>query len=324
MIDKPTVLEHIHTTLDFIDLPNQYGSLHHRGKVRDVYRNGEDLILVASDRISAFDHILHQQIPFKGQVLNQLASFFFDKTRDIVDNHVITTPDPNVTIGRLARPFPIEFVVRGYLAGHAWREYRAGNRVLCGQQLPDGLKQNSKLPHPILTPATKADEGHDEDISMSEIVARGIIDSNVLEQLEAYALALFKRGSDIAHSNGLILVDTKYEFGLDSDGKIIVIDEIHTPDSSRYFYRDTYHDLLSSDLPQRQLSKEFVREWLMANSFSGKEGESLPDMPDDFVADITLRYIELYEKVTGATFSPDLSRDPVARIHNALHAYYRI
>ncbi|GAB5521172.1 MAG: phosphoribosylaminoimidazolesuccinocarboxamide synthase [Rhodothermales bacterium] len=322
MIDKQTVLEYIDSALDHVVIPEQYGVLYHRGKVRDVYRNGEELILIASDRISAFDHILRQRIPFKGQVLNQLAQFFFGKTRDIVGNHVIAIPDPNVTIGRFVKPLPIEFVIRGYLAGHAWREYKVGKRTLCGVSLPDGLQENSQLPYPILTPATKAKEGHDEDISTEEIINRGIISRETLHHIESIALKLFDRGSEIAQSNGLILVDTKYEFGVDKNNTIIVIDEIHTPDSSRYFYHDTYDELLSSNLPQRQLSKEFVREWLMANNFRGLDGQVLPDMPNDFVADISLRYIELYEKVTGHAFVPDLSTRPQERIASALQAYY--
>jgi len=320
MLDKHTVLNHVNNTIQAVDLPLHAGELY-RGKVRDVYRNNDILFLIATDRISAFDHILKQQIPFKGQVLNQLAAFFFEHTADIVDNHIITVADPNVTVARYATPYPIEFVVRGYLAGHAWREYNAGKRMLCGVALPDGLRENSPLPQPILTPATKAEEGHDLDISKEEIVTRNIIDAETLDKLESIALDLFERGTNIASKNNLILVDTKYEFGMLPDGASIVIDEIHTPDSSRYFYADTYNELLSNDLPQRQLSKEFVREWLMRNGFQGKDGQTLPDMPSDFVADISLRYIELYQQVTGKTFKPDLSLNPEERIINTISAY---
>jgi phosphoribosylaminoimidazole-succinocarboxamide synthase len=294
----------------------------YRGKVRDVYRRGTRLVLVTSDRISAFDHILRQTIPFKGQVLNRLAAHFFDLTADVVPNHIIAVPDPNVTIGRRCEPFPVEFVVRGYLAGHAWREYSAGRRSLCGVTLPDGLRQNERLPHPVLTPATKAEEGHDEDISRAEIIDRGIIDENVFEMLEDMALSLFERGTEIAAARGLILVDTKYEFGRDADGKLLVIDEVHTPDSSRYFYTDTYARLLASNEAQRQLSKEFVREWLMAQGFQGKEGQYLPDLTDDFRVEIASRYIELFETVTGTAFEPDTHPDPDARIRKSVADYF--
>lgn len=294
----------------------------YQGKVRDTYDRDDLLILVTSDRISAFDHILRQSIPFKGQVLNQLAAFFFELTSDIVPNHVIAVPDPNVTIARKCKTVPIEFVVRGYLAGHAWREYRAGKRVLCGQPLPDGLRQNSKLPTPILTPATKAEEGHDEDISRAEILERGVITASSFDYLENTALSLFTKGTEIAAKQGLILVDTKYEFGKSQDGQYLVIDEVHTPDSSRYFYQDTYDILLAADKPQRQLSKEFVREWLMDNNFQGKEGQILPDIPDDMRANIAARYIELYEKITGRTFIPDTSTDPTTRVKANLSSYF--
>lgn len=290
----------------------------YRGKVRDTYQLEDTLILVASDRISAFDHILRQTIPFKGQVLNRLAAHFFNHTGDIVQNHIIDVVDPNVTIARLCKPFPIEFVVRGYLAGHAWREYKAGKRVLCGKEMPDGLRQNSAFPKPILTPATKAEEGHDEDISREEILARGLLTEAQFEELEAIALALFARGAEMAKARGLILVDTKYELGLDADGAICLIDEVHTPDSSRYFYANTYDELLAKNEPQRQLSKEFVREWLMDHGFQGKEGQVLPDLPDNFRVEIASRYIELYEQVTGEAFEPDVSKTPLNRMQEAI------
>ena len=290
----------------------------YRGKVRDTYRRRECLVLVASDRLSAFDHILRQTIPFKGQVLNQLAAYFFEHTQDIVQNHIIEVPDPNVTIARICKPFPIEFVVRGYLAGHAWREYSAGKRVLCGKPMPDGLKQNSAFPVPILTPATKAEKGHDEDISREEILSRGLIDEKTFDQLEDTSLSLFERGTEMAMESGLILVDTKYEFGLDDTGEICLIDEVHTPDSSRYFYADTYDELLAQDKPQQQLSKEFVREWLMDQGFQGKDGQILPELPDEFRVEIASRYIELFEQITGEAFEPDTDKDPVERIQVVL------
>ncbi|MEM6645117.1 MAG: phosphoribosylaminoimidazolesuccinocarboxamide synthase [Bacteroidota bacterium] len=320
MLTKQAVLSHIDAAVHTVDLPSRFGTLY-RGKVRDVYRRGDEVFIIASDRISAFDHILNQQIPFKGQVLNQLAAFFFEQTADIIDSHLVAVPDPNVTVARYATPYPIEFVVRGYLAGHAWREYRQGKRELCGVALPEGLKQNSRLPEPILTPATKAASGHDIDISKKEIILHNIIDSNTLDFLEETALHLFDRGSKIASQNNLILVDTKYEFGSLPDGASILIDEIHTPDSSRYFFANTYEELMAEDRPQKQLSKEFVREWLMDHGFQGKDGQRLPDMPDAFVADIALRYMELYEHVTGTTFEAELSSDPHSRIERSLGAY---
>lgn len=290
----------------------------YRGKVRDTYAAGDRLILVTTDRISAFDHILRQPIPFKGQVLNQLAAFFFEHTADVAPNHVIAVPDPNVTLAVRCEPVPVEFVVRGYLAGHAWREYRSGRRVLSGKTMPEGLRQNSRFPEPLLTPATKAQEGHDEDISREEILTRGILDAATFDRLEAMALALFRRGTEMAAARGLILVDTKYEFGRTPDGRYVVIDEVHTPDSSRYFYADTYAALLAEDAPQRQLSKEFVREWLMDHGFQGLTGQVLPDLPDDFRMQVAGRYIELYESITGRSFVPDTAADPEARIRRAL------
>ena len=299
------------TDFDFL------GECYH-GKVRDTYTFGDKLILITSDRISAFDHILRQTIPFKGQVLNQLSAYCFGQTEDIVQNHVLQIPDPNITIARRCELIPIEFVVRGYLAGHAWRTYKAGGRVLCGKTLPSGLKQNSRLPLPILTPATKADEGHDEDISREQILSKSILAESLFDRLETISLQLFERGTEAAAERGLILVDTKYEFGLDPDGEIVLIDEIHTPDSSRYFYQDSYEELLRADLPQRQLSKEFVREWLMKNGFQGLEGQVLPDLPDTFRSEVSRRYIELYEQITGEEFVPDLSEHPNERMELAL------
>jgi phosphoribosylaminoimidazole-succinocarboxamide synthase len=295
------------TRFDFLE--DRYG-----GKVRDTYRSGDKLVLVTTDRISAFDHILRQTIPFKGQVLNRLAAWFFEQTADIVTNHVLAVPDANVTIARRCRALPVEFVVRGYLAGHAWRTYRDGGRELCGKHLPEGLRQNSRLPAPILTPATKAAEGHDEDISRAGIIERGILEADLFDALERIALALFQRGTERAAERGLILVDTKYEFGLDEQDRIVLIDEIHTPDSSRYFYADTYEQLLAEDKPQRQLSKEFVREWLMDNGFRGLEGQVLPDMPDAFRIQVAQCYIELFEQVTGLPFEPDTSTTPTDRM----------
>jgi phosphoribosylaminoimidazole-succinocarboxamide synthase len=295
------------TRFDFLE--DRYG-----GKVRDTYRSGDKLVLVTTDRISAFDHILRQTIPFKGQVLNRLAAWFFEQTADIVTNHVLAVPDANVTIARRCRALPVEFVVRGYLAGHAWRTYRDGGRELCGKHLSEGLRQNSRLPAPILTPATKAAEGHDEDISRAGIIERGILEADLFDALERIALALFQRGTERAAERGLILVDTKYEFGLDEQDRIVLIDEIHTPDSSRYFYADTYEQLLAEDKPQRQLSKEFVREWLMDNGFRGLEGQVLPDMPDAFRIQVAQCYIELFEQVTGLPFEPDTSTTPTDRM----------
>ena len=293
----------------------------YRGKVRDTYRRGDRLVLVTTDRISAFDHVLRQAIPFKGQVLNQLAAYFFERTADVVPGHVLAVPDPNVTVAVFCEAFPVEFVVRGFLAGHAWRTYREGGRELCGQALPNGLRQNSRFPEPLLTPATKAAEGHDEDISPDEIVARGLIGAETLERLSQMAMELFERGSAMAAERGLLLVDTKYEFGRTSDGRLVVIDEVHTPDSSRYFYADTYEERLAEDRPQRQLSKEFVREWLMAHGFQGLEGQTLPDLPDDFRMEVAARYIELYEALVGRPFEPDVHPDPERRIREALAAH---
>ena len=273
----------------------------YRGKVRDVYFFDDTVAMIATDRISAFDVVLPRPIPYKGQVLNQVATKFLMETRDIVPNWVKSTPDPNVTIGIKCDPFPIEMIIRGYLAGHAWRVYSSGKREICGVALPDGLKENDKLPQPIITPTTKAKEGHDEDISKEGILANGIVSEADYRQLEAYTYALFERGSKIARENNLILVDTKYEFGKYRD-EIYLIDEIHTPDSSRYFYLEGYWERQQKGEVQKQLSKEFVRQWLIGNGFQGKNGQQVPEMNDDLVETISGRYIELYENVTGEKF----------------------
>ena len=285
------------------------------GKVRDVYEFENQLVMVASDRISAFDVVLPKPIPYKGQVLNQIAARFLKATADIVPNWVESVPDPNVTIGKRCEPFAVEMVIRGYLAGHAAREYKAGKRQLCGVALPEGLKENDKLPKPIITPTTKAHEGHDEDISREEILAQGIVEENLYVQLEDYTRKLFQRGTEMAAERGLILVDTKYEFGM-YDGKIILIDEIHTPDSSRYFYQDTYQELQDKNEPQRQLSKEFVRQWLISEGFQGKEGQSIPEMTEEKINSISERYIELFEKITGDKFEKVSTEDIESRIQS--------
>ena len=274
----------------------------YKGKVRDVYTIGEDyLVMIASDRISAFDHILPVGIPYKGQILNQVATYFLKATEDIVPNWLIDVPDPNVAIGKRCEPIRIEMVIRGYLTGHAWREYRDGKRILCGVEMPDGMHENDPFPEPIITPSTKADEGHDEDISREEILKQGIVDEAVYVQLEEYTRKLYQRGVKMAKERQLILVDTKYEFGM-KEGEIILMDEIHTPDSSRYFYLDGYQDRQDKRIQQRQLSKEFVRQWLIDHSFQGLEGQTMPEIPQDFVELVTNRYIELYEKITGKSF----------------------
>ena len=292
-------------------LPGQ--TAFYKGKVRDVYTVGDKLIMVASDRISAFDHILPRAIPQKGAVLNQIAAHFLSATRDICPNWLISTPDPNVAIGHRCEPIRVEMVIRGYLAGHAARTYASGLRELCGVVLPEGLRENDPFPEPIITPTTKADEGHDEDISKEEILARGLVSRADYEQMEAYTRAIFQRGTEMAAARGLILVDTKYEFGK-KDGEILLMDEIHTPDSSRYFYAEGYEERQQKGEHQRQLSKEFVREWLIANGFQGKEGQQMPEMPDAFVQEITDRYVELYEKVTGLKFIKDETVDVLQRI----------
>ena len=301
------------------NFPRQKSVYH--GKVRDVYSLADDLvIMVASDRISAFDHILPKGIPYKGQVLNQVATFFLESTKDIVPNWLISTPDPMVAVGKKCDPIRIEMVIRGYLAGHAAREYKLGKRILCGVELVEGLKENDRFPEPIITPAAKAEEGHDEDISKEEILAKGLVSLEIYETMEKYTRALFQRGSEMALERGLILVDTKYEFGL-YNGEVVLIDEIHTPDSSRYFYADGYNDRQKSGEPQKQLSKEFVREWLMQNNFQGKDGDVMPVMPDDFVATVTDRYIELYERITGNTFVKADSTKVTQRIEDNVVSY---
>jgi len=272
------------------------------GKVRDVYNiNNDYLIMVVSDRISAFDVVLPRGIPYKGQVLNQIASKFLDATSDIVPNWKIASPDPNVTVGHMAEPFKVEMVIRGYVTGHAWREYRDGKRTLCGVPMPDSLREHDPFPEPLITPTTKAAEGHDEDISREEILARGVVSEEDYSLMEKYTRALYKRGTEMAAEKGLILVDTKYEFGK-KDGKVLLIDEIHTPDSSRYFYADGYEERQARGEQQKQLSKEFVRQWLISNGFQGKQGQTVPVMPDSFVEEVSERYIELYENITGEKF----------------------
>jgi phosphoribosylaminoimidazole-succinocarboxamide synthase len=293
----------------------------YNGKVRDVYHLENDvLVMVASDRISAFDHILPKGIPFKGQVLNQVATMFLNATEDIVPNWLVATPDANVAVGKACEPIRVEMVIRGYLAGHSAREYKLGKRTLCGVQMPEGMKENDKFPEPIITPATKADEGHDEDISREEILAQNIVPREIYEKLESYTRQLFDRGTQMAAKQGLILVDTKYEFGL-LNGEVILIDEIHTPDSSRYFYAEGYAQRQTENLPQKQLSKEFVRQWLIENGFQGIEGQQMPVMPDDFVKVVSDRYIELYEKITGNSFQRAETADIPKRITKNLEQY---
>lgn len=296
--------------------PGQTGF--YRGKVRDVYFFGDQMAVVATDRISAFDVVLPRPIPHKGQVLNQLAAHFLHLTREVAPNWLQQTPHPNVSIGVRCQPFPVEMVIRGYLAGHAWREYRAGKRMLCGVSLPEGLRENDCLPQPIITPTTKAQEGHDADISKEEILQQGLVSEADYRLIEDYTYRLFEAGTRFANEQGLILVDTKYEFGKAPDGKILLIDEIHTPDSSRYFYAEGYQERQARQEPQRQLSKEFVRQWLIENRFQGKDGQRVPDMPDSFVELVTSRYTELFEKVTGKAFQPDSSPDKTASIEAAI------
>jgi phosphoribosylaminoimidazole-succinocarboxamide synthase len=303
------------TNFNFAGQTNVY-----HGKVRDVYTIGDKLVVIATDRISAFDHILPEPIPHKGAVLNQIAAHFLSATKDIVPNWLLATPHPNVSIGKRCEPVRIEMVIRGYMAGHAAREYKAGKRVLCGVTLPEGLKENDAFPTPIITPSTKAVEGHDEDISRENILKRGIVDEVIYTQMEQYTRAIFARGQQMANERGLILVDTKYEFGI-SDGKVMLIDEIHTPDSSRYFYLEGYEERQKKGEPQKQLSKEFVREWLMANGFQGKEGQIMPVMPDEFVNTITDRYIELHDLITGNKFVKNTSSNLLGDIEAAVKAY---
>ncbi|MBP3243605.1 MAG: phosphoribosylaminoimidazolesuccinocarboxamide synthase [Bacteroidaceae bacterium] len=307
------------TKTDF-QFPGQKSVYH--GKVRDVYNINDDImVMVATDRISAFDVILPKGIPFKGQVLNQIAAKFLDATSDIVPNWKLATPDPMVTVGLKCEGFRVEMIIRGYLTGSAWREYKAGNRVLCGVKLPDGMRENEKFPHPIITPTTKADEGHDENISKEEIIAQGIVSKEDYEQMEQYTYALFERGSQIAAKRGLILVDTKYEFGK-RDGKIYLIDEIHTPDSSRYFYAEGYEEKFQKGEAQKQLSKEFVRQWLIENNFMGQAGQQVPEMTDEYVNSVSDRYIELYEGIVGEKFDKaSVDGDIAARIEANVKAY---
>jgi phosphoribosylaminoimidazole-succinocarboxamide synthase len=288
------------TTFDF---PDQRGI--YRGKVRDVYNIGDQyLVMVVSDRISAFDFVLPRPIPYKGQVLNQIAAQALEATRDVAPNWVLAVPDPRVTVGLKCEPYKVEMVIRGYLAGHAWRQYNAGKRTLSGVPMPEGMRENDRFPEPIVTPTIKATEGHDEDISKEDIIAQGLVPASEYEQLEDYTKALFQRGTELAAKRGLILVDTKYEFGQGRDGGIYLIDEVHTPDSSRYFYAEGYAERQVRGERQKQLSKEFVREWLMAHGFQGLEGQKMPDLPDDFIASVTDRYIELYERISGEKFVP--------------------
>lgn len=302
------------TRTDF-NFPGQTGVYH--GKVRDVYSvDGNNLlVMVATDRISAFDVILPKGIPFKGQVLNQIATYFLEATADLVPNWRLATPDPMVTVGYRCEGFPVEMIIRGYLTGSAWREYAAGARELCGVKLPDGMRENERFPEPIITPTTKAAEGHDENISREEIIAQGLVSEEDYKQMEEYTRALFARGTEMAREKGLILVDTKYEFGK-RDGKVILIDEIHTPDSSRYFYADGYEERFEKGLPQRQLSKEFVRQWLIDNGFMGKEGQTVPEMTPEFCNEVSERYIELYEHITGRKFEKAPEEHLAERIEN--------
>ena len=302
------------------NFPNQ--SNLYKGKVRDVYTiNNDKLIMIATDRISAFDFVLPKGIPFKGQVLNQIASTFLKATNDIVPNWLEATPDPSVSVGKRCAPFKVEMVIRGYLTGHAWREYRDGKRTICGVTMPDGMKENDRFPAPLITPTTKAEVGHDEDISREEILAQGIVAEDDYVQLENYTIELFKRGTEIAAERGLILVDTKYEFGKDSEGVITLIDEIHTPDSSRYFYKDGYQESQDKGEKQKQLSKEFVRQWLIENGFQGKDGQEIPFMSDEFVISVSERYIELFEHITGEKFVKQEVEDVLKRVEQNILNY---
>lgn len=293
----------------------------YKGKVRDVYNiDDKQLVMVVSDRISAFDVVLPKGIPYKGQVLNQIAAKFLKATEDIVPNWVISVPDPMVTVGLFCEPFKVEMVIRGYLSGHAWREYKAGKRSVCGVPMPDGMKENDKFPEPILTPTTKAAVGHDEDISKEEILKQGIVSKEDYEQLEKYTRAIFQRGTEIAAKMGLILVDTKYEFGK-KDGKIYLIDEIHTPDSSRYFYKEGYVERQAKGEAQKQLSKEFVREWLMANGFQGKDGQKVPEMTPEVISSISDRYIELYENIVGEKFVKADASNVLNRVEKNINTF---
>jgi len=295
---------------------------HYKGKVREVYRLENDvLIMIASDRLSAFDVVMPKGIPFKGQILNQIATHMLEATKDIVPNWLIASPDPNVSVGSACTPFKVEMVIRGYLSGHAAREYKSGKRMLCGVPMPEGMHENDPFPAPIITPATKAESGHDEDISREEIIKQGIVAEADYLQLEKYTRALFKKGTEMAADQGLILVDTKYEFGKDAAGNIVLIDEIHTPDSSRYFYQDGYQERQEKGEPQKQLSKEFVRQWLIFNGFQGLEGQRVPFMSDAYIETVSQRYIELYEQITGKTFKPAPVTDIQKRIRANVLSY---
>ncbi|MDO4971206.1 MAG: phosphoribosylaminoimidazolesuccinocarboxamide synthase [Bacteroidales bacterium] len=308
----------VRTDFNFEGQTNVY-----HGKVRDVYSIGDDiLVMVATDRISAFDVILPKGIPSKGQVLNQIAASFLDATADIVPNWKLATPDPMVTVGKKCEGFAVEMIIRGYLTGSAWRAYKAGCREICGVKLPDGMRENERFPEPIITPTTKAEAGHDEDISREEIIAQGIVSEEDYAVVEKYTRALFARGTEIAASKGLILVDTKYEFGK-ADGKVILMDEIHTPDSSRYFYADGYEEKFEKGEPQKQLSKEFVRQWLIENNFMGKEGQQVPEMTEEYCDTVSKRYIELFEEITGNKFAPCNEEDLAARIEKNVSEYLK-
>ena len=300
--------------------PNQTNF--YKGKVRDVYSINQDkLIMVASDRISAFDHVLPKGIPYKGQVLSQIAAKFLEATSDILPNWMEATPDPSVTIGKKCDPFKIEMVIRGYLTGHAWREYKSGKRLICGVPMPENMVENQKFKNPIITPTTKADIGHDEDISREDILKHNIISEEDYVMLEEYTYALFNRGTEIAAEKGLILVDTKYEFGKDINGVITLIDEIHTPDSSRYFYLEGYATRIKNNIPQKQLSKEFVRQWLIENGFQGKDGQSIPEMSDDYCNEVSERYIELFELITGDKFIKEDVSNVIVRVEKNILNY---
>jgi len=309
----------MHTDFVFASQTNKY-----TGKVREVYTLADDtLIMIATDRLSAFDVVMPRGIPFKGQILNQIATQMMKSTADLVPNWILSTPDPNVAVGKKCTPFKIEMVIRGYLAGHAAREYKAGKRLLCGVAMPEGMKENDAFPKPIITPATKAEQGdHDEDISEEQILEKGIVSEQDYNQLKDYTNKLFSRGTDLASKQGLLLVDTKYEFGKDADGNIVLIDEIHTPDSSRYFYADGYEDRQKLDEPQKQLSKEFVRQWLIRNGFQGLSGQQLPLMNDDYIDSVSKRYVELYEQIMGAPFEKASTDNIDERMRHNLKAYF--
>ena len=309
----------MHTDFVFASQTNKY-----TGKVREVYTLADDtLIMIATDRLSAFDVVMPRGIPFKGQILNQIATQMMKSTADLVPNWILSTPDPNVAVGKKCTPFKIEMVIRGYLSGHAAREYKAGKRLLCGVAMPEGMKENDAFPKPIITPATKAEQGdHDEDISEEQILEKGIVSEQDYNQLKDYTNKLFSRGTDLAAKQGLLLVDTKYEFGKDADGNIVLIDEIHTPDSSRYFYADGYEDRQKLDEPQKQLSKEFVRQWLIRNGFQGLSGQQLPLMNDDYIDSVSKRYVELYEQIMGAPFEKASTDNIDERMRHNLKAYF--